>query len=46
MAEVRIGKFGVLFAGVDLTRTSISFADLDDVNARTQLSDQRLGRAP
>jgi hypothetical protein len=46
MAEVRIGKFGVLFAGVDFdAHVDIAFADLDDVIARTQLADQRLGRS-
>ncbi len=45
MAEVRIGKFGVLIAGVDFdAHVDIAFADLDDVNARPQLTDQRLGR--
>ena len=44
MAEVGIGKFGVLFAGVDFdAHVDVAFADLDDVNARPQLTDQRLG---
>jgi hypothetical protein len=45
MAEVRIGKFGVLFARVDLdAHVDIAFANLDHVNARPQLADQRLHR--
>ena len=43
--EVRIGEFGVLLAGVDLdAHVDVALADLDDVDARPQLADQRLGR--
>jgi len=41
MPQVGIGKLGVLVASVDLdAHVDITLADLDDVDARTQLADE------
>ena len=43
VAQVGVGKFGVLVAGVDLdAQVDVALADLDQVDARAQLAAERL----
>src|SRR5688500_8242725 len=45
--QIRVGKLGVQAACMDAdAQVDVSFADLDDVDAGTQLADQRLGLGP